>query len=338
MPTAENARLQYEAGQQAVPMAALTDSGDHMTFKSAAPLWSGRSGHAPVIRPNGLLTGGAVTPDDALANNAVDVAALSCNLNGVIQQVAAGGLTITRPATAVAKVNSLTVNAAGALAVVAGTDGATTAFSETRGAAGGPPFIPVDSIEIGQVRVVSNVAAVITAAQILTLDGLHRERAANPLYEMNHGPQVEGGVEIKAGGSVSFLSALPLIHTGGVAKAVHASYAVPQFADVALASDFVPPSTTHSVQSTPVYGGVVGSTSSTLGQGSFTARPQNGISDPLMLLKNQVLWFKFFPDKYLADYSLSHGKLGVTPAYPAAGDMTLACTISASKPPAEVPA
>ena len=62
MATAENAKLQYEAGQNAVAMSALTDSGDQTEFTSAATLWSGRSGYAPVVRPNGLLTCGAITP------------------------------------------------------------------------------------------------------------------------------------------------------------------------------------------------------------------------------------------------------------------------------------
>ena len=44
MATAESAKLEYEAGQQAVAMAALTDSGDHLKFNSAATLWSGRAG------------------------------------------------------------------------------------------------------------------------------------------------------------------------------------------------------------------------------------------------------------------------------------------------------
>ena len=60
MATAENAKLQYEAGQNAVAMSALTNSGDETTFTSAAALWSGRGGFAPVVRPNGVLTGFAV--------------------------------------------------------------------------------------------------------------------------------------------------------------------------------------------------------------------------------------------------------------------------------------
>jgi hypothetical protein len=334
MATAENAKLQYEAGQSAVAMTLLTNSGDNTTFTSAASLWSGRAGAAPVVRPNGLLTGGAVVPDDAAANNAVDVAALTLNLNGVVTAVAAGGATITRPATAVAKVNSITVNAAGAIAVVAGTDSATTAFSETRGAAGGPPLIPVDSVEIAQVRVTSNTAAPITAAQIFQVPGTHQERV--PLYDINYGPVIDNGVQTKPGGSVSLYGALPLIHTGPTAARVYASYSAPIFADVALAGEYVPPETSHSVSSTQVYGATLGSTASSLGQGSFTAYLVDGVSDALVALKNAVLWFRFYPDRYAAPYILSQGKLGIARTFPAGDAIQAACTISAQKASVEV--
>lgn len=324
MATAENAKLQYEAGQNAVAMSALTDSGDHTLFTSAATLWSGKAGNAPVIRPNGLLTGGALTTN--ATNNLVTVAALTCNLAGVVTSVAgASSPAITRPASNVAKVNSITVNSSGALAVVAGTDGATTAFSETRGAAGGPPLIPVGSIEIGQVRVTTSAAGLIAASEIFQVVGTHVERADFPLWDTSN-----------ATGSITFLGALPLIHTGPVAKAVYASYSTPIFADVALASDFVPPETSHSISSTQVYGTTLGATSSTLGQGSFTAYLSNGVSDPLVALKNATLWFKFFPDRYATPYILCQGKLGISRTFPAADSLQAACTISASTAATEV--
>lgn len=323
MATAENAKLEYEAGQNAVAMSALTDSSDHITFTSVATLWSGRSGYAPVVRPNGLLTGGALA--GTATNNQVLVAALTCNLAGVVTAVGAGNVTITRPGAAVSKVCSITVDNAGALAVVAGTDGATTAFSETRAAAGGPPLIPVGSIEIGQVRVTSNTAAVIAASQLYSVVGLHVERADFPLFDLNY-----------ATGSVKFLAALPLIHTGPVAKQVFASYASPIFGEVSLASDFVPPETSHSVSSTQIYGTTLGSTSSTLGQGSFTAYLSNGISDGLVALKNQSLWFRFYPDRYASSYMLTQGKLGIARTFPAGDNIQAACTISATAAATEV--
>jgi hypothetical protein len=323
MATAENALLQYEAGQVATAMSALTATAGAQTFTSAATLWSGKTGTAPVVRPNGLLTGGALTTH--ASNDTVTVAALTCNLAGVVTSVGAGTGVITRPATAVSKVNSITINSSGAIAVVAGADGSTTAFSETRGANGGPPYIPVGSIEIGQVRVTSNTAAVITAAQIYQVVGLHVERGDFPLWDV-----------LSGSGSVRFMAALPLIHTGDLPKGVFASYASPLFADIALAADFVPPETSHSLSSTQVYGTTIGSTSSTLGQASFRAFLTNGIADPLVTLRNETLWFKFFPDRYQSAYMLTQGKLGISRTFPAGDNIQAACTISASSPATEV--
>lgn len=317
MPTAENAKLQYEGGQNVVAMTALTDSGDHIKFTSTANLWSQRSGYAPVVRPNGLLTGGALSTH--ASNNTINVAALTCNLAGVVTSVNAGTPTITRPAGNVAKINSITVDNTGALAVVAGTDGSNTTFSETRGAAAGPPLIPVGSIEIGQVRMTTAAAAPLAASEIYQVVGLHVERADFPLYDVDYGS-----------GTVSFLAALDLIHTGPAAKKVYASYASPIFADIALASDFVPAETTHSVSSTPIYGTTLGSSSSTLGQGSFTAFLNDGVTDALVTLKNQILWFKFFPDRYASPYLLMQGKLGISRTFPAGDSIQAACTISSS--------
>jgi hypothetical protein len=336
MATAEQAKLQYEAGQSSTAMTLLTNSGDETTFTSAATLWSGRSGYAPVVRVNGLLTGGLVTVDNGGANNVVDVAALTCNLAGVVTSVSAGSVSITRPATAVAKVNSVTVDSTGTLAMVAGTDSATTAFSETRGAAGGPPLIAVGSIEIAQVRVISDTAAAIAASEIFQVVGLHQERADFPLYDINYGPTIVDGVQTKAGGSVTFISALPEIHTGPVPKRVYASYATPIFADVALASDFVPPETSNSVTSTQVYGTTIGAASSTLNQGSFTAYLTNGITDALVQLKNATLWFKFYADRYAAPYMLTQGKLGIARTFPVADQVQAACTISATVAAVEI--
>lgn len=322
MATAENAKLEYEAGQNATAMSALTDSGDNTTFESTASLWSRRSGYTPVVRPNGLLTGGAVTPH--ADNDKVSIAALTCNLAGVVTSVAGGTLTITRGLTTdTHNITSLTVNSSGAFAAVSGTD--STAFVETRGAAGGPPLIPVGSIEIGQVRTTSVSAAPLTASEIFTVVGTHVERADYPLHTINYDE-----------GTVTFLAALPEIHTGNLPKGVYASYSAPIFSEVSLASDFRPPETSHSVTSTQIYGTTLGSTSQTLNQGGFTAYLDDGVSDALVTLKDENLWFRFYPDRYKTPYLLCQGKLGISRTYPAGDNIQAACTISAESAATEV--
>lgn len=327
MASAENAKLEYEAGQTFVSMSALTDSGDHTVFTSTADQFSRKSGFAPAIRPNGLITGGAVIPAVSTTNDKVDVAALSCYLQGVKTSVsAATDVSITRGLTTdTHNITSITVNSGGAIAAVSGTDG--TAFSETRGAAGGPPLIAATSIEIAQVRTTSVTAGVIDSAEIYQVVGVHQERYDYPLWDVNY-----------AEGTVEFNSALPVIHTGPVAKKVYASYAEPIFAEVSLASDFVPPETTHSVSSTQIYNTTIGSTSSSLGQGSFTAYLTDGVGDALVSLKNETLWFKFSPDRYQTPYMLVQGKLGISRTFPAAGQVQAKCTISADQAATEVAA
>lgn len=315
----ENSLLQYESGVTPFSMSALTDSGDHKTFTTSADIFSESSGHAPDVRPNGVITGGAVTIAVSAVNNGVDVAAISCYLAGIKTAVAAGAdKTITRPATAVSKINSITVTSLGAIAVVAGTDGATTAFSETRAAAGGPPLIPVGSIEIAQVRVISNTAGPITSDQIFQAVGTHMERYDYPIFDT-----------VNADGTVLFDAALPLIHTGPVAKAVYASYSEPIFSKQAFANDFVPAETTHSVSSSVVYGGVVGSSSKSLGQGSFTAILKDGITDPILSAADDTRWIRYYQDANKAPYILTQGKIGVSRTFGAADQPKVKVTVSA---------
>ena len=317
MPTAANARLDYEASQTLLPMAPLVDSGDHQTFTSGADLWSQRAGYTPVIRPNGLVTGGLISPTPG-QNDQVDVAALTAQLHGLVLPVAGSvGLPLTRGiGTDTHVINSITVNAAGSLVVLAGEEG--TAFTEARGAAGGAPFIPVDSIEIGQVRLSSISAAPVQPADIFQKPGIHQERGNFPGFTAN--PLM---------GSLTFAAALPLNHVGGLPKAIYAEVYEPEFGEVDLASAFVPPETTHSVSSTQVYGRAVGASSSSLNQGSFKALLQDGVTDPLVLLKNEVLFFRFYPDQNKSAHLLCFGTLGMARQFPADNHIEGSFTVSA---------
>lgn len=321
-----NPIIRYEAGQTAYPFEALTDSGDHAVFAASFSPISNAAGAEAVVAPYGLLTGGAITP--SATNNVVNVAALTASMAGVsgadadgVLAVAGDTVTITRPATAVSKVISITVDSTGALVAVAGTDGSTTAFVETRGAAGGPPLIPVGSIEIGQVRVTSNTAAPVTTGQIYAVDGLHTERASYPVYSLNY-----------ATGKVEFAEALPLIHTGNLPKKVYLRGATPLFAPIPQTSDWVPAEATYSITSTDTYDGPVGSASSSLGQASFSAIVKDGITDAFVAQEGKTIWFEFRPDRdKTVPRQLTQGVFGIGRTYPAGGGSnSAACTITPS--------
>ncbi len=317
--------IRYEAGQTAKPFEAMTDSGDAKVFEASFSPVSNAAGFEPVVAPYGLLTGGAITPHTD--NDKVTVAALTASMAGVsgadadgVISVASGSLTITRGLTTDTHcITSITVDSSGALAAVAGTDG--TAFTETRGAAGGPPLIPVGSIEIGQVRTTSVTAAAVTAGEILAVPGTHVERADYPVYSLNF-----------ATGEITFAEALPLIHTGGVAKKVYIKGATPLFAPIPQTSDWVPAESTYSITSTDTYDGPVGSASASLGQASFNAILKDGITDSFMAQKGKNLWFEFRPDRdKTVPKQLTQGIFGVSRTFPAGGgSFTAACTVTPS--------
>ena len=339
---AENAKIQYESGQNAVAMAALTDQGDHKDFRSADSLWSKKSGYIPNVKPNGLATGGAVSPGVSDDPEKIDVAALTCYLAGVLTSVdASADVTITRP-TGGSPANShnktsITINSAGVITLVKGTDG--TAFSDERGAAGGPAWIPTGSIEIAQVWLSAAASAVITADEIKQVVGVHQERYDYPTWQekcSNVANRILGNAGIVCD------AALPLIHSddAGTTKAgkkVYASYYEPEFTDVPISSDFVPPENSHSVSSKQVYGGTLGASSASLGQGSFTAYLNDGISDGFIAQRDELLWFKFYQNRNNSlPYIITQGKLGIGRTFPANDQINASCTISAEVPAQDI--
>ena len=331
MPSAENAIIYYEAGQSLVPMVALTDSGDNTIFNSADSLWSDKGGYAPEIKPNGVLTGLVVSPAASGTNDLVDLSGGTLNLNGVVTTITADtDLICLRGATTdVCRINSITITSAGAVAIVSGTDH--TAFSETRGATGGPPWIPSGSVEIAQVRFGAIANAAVLATEIKATPNTHRELATYPTYETEFG-RVESGVLGVAG--ITFNSALMASHsddtgTTVTAKKVYAQYYEPEFTAIPKATDFKRPSNSKSVSSTPIYGGAVGAVSSSLGQGGFKTYLSDGVSDGLLAEEGNKLWFKFKPDRLKTPYVLSQGYLGIAEQFPAGSSIMADCTISA---------
>lgn len=326
MPTAENAQLKMEVAQEPVALEILTDSGDHTIFTTSDAPLSRVSGFTPTIRPNGVKTGGVITPAASGTNNLVDVSAFTCNLAGVETSVAAAtDIAVTRTAAGTAfQINSITVNSAGTVVNVAGTEGA--AFTETRAAAGGPPLIPVGSIEIGQVRLTSNTDAAILASEIKQVPGTHKELAYYPLYSVDYRT-----------GEVTFVSALPLSHTGPVPKRTYAEYYTPVLIALPEVSAFKPPEVTNSTSSVQTYDGSRASTSEALNQGTFEEEVQDGVTDFVVQHKGKNLWWEFYADRAIANvYITGLGTLAITRTFPADASIHVAATISPEAPWTEV--
>lgn len=331
---ASDALIQYESSASLVPMQ-LMDNDSATVYSISETPWSNVAGNEPSILPNGIVTGCVVTPTAVV--DQVQVTGGTAYLAGVLTGVGANAtLAIPRPDAATCDIaggtgagtgtddcthviHSIIINDSGVIAVANGTQG--LSFSETRDAAGGPPLIAVDAIEVAQVRLSARASAVILPTEIFSALGQHRERYDYPLWTENF-----------ATGEITFAAAIPSIHVGPTRKRVYAEVYTPNFTDLEPASEFVPAETTHSQSSTQVYGGTIGASSSALGQASFTVYLSDGITDPFLAFRNQALWVKFFPDRNRAPYMLTQGTLGVSRTFPAGDSIQAACTLSADAP------
>ena len=320
--------IYYEAGATPLPFAALIDSGDHQQFSITAKPWSQAAGYEAVIAPYGVINGGAITPAVAATNNTVDVATLLAHMPGAtganpttgqLTVAAAAAITATRSVVGGTpyQTTSITINSSGAVIAVAGIVGATQ--SETRGSAGGPPFIPVDSLEVGQVRLSSIVAAPVLATEIYQVPNLHRE-----VWNAHTVDYI--------GGSIKFSEPLPLIHTGGLPKKVYVRVATPIFAEISGAKDWVPAKESYSSQSESFYDGVIGSASSSLGTAGFAVSLNDGVTDALLALEGNNVLFKFKPDKNGSAYQITQGIFSVAQTFAVKSMAMGTVTIAAQQP------
>ncbi|WP_136247933.1 hypothetical protein [Halomonas borealis] len=323
MAITNNPKLEYESGQAFQAFEQMNSTGDATVYEASFAPWSGRSGFEASVLPFGLATGGAITPGTSA--DEVDVAALTAYMPGTMAadsdgqaSVASGTVSVTRAASDTHIVHSITVDASGTLVAVAGGEG--TAFSETRDDSGGPPLIPVDSVEIGQVRLSSQGSAMVGSTEIFQVVGTHTERYDSPVWS-----------EDPTAGEVIFATALPAIHAGDVPKQVHVRGYVPIFAELPSVSDFVPADESNSVNSTQIYGGTLGSVSTSLGQASFTYYGKDGITDAIIKQKGQRLWFRWYQDRNKAPFSLTQGIVGISRTYPAGDHVNIPVTVSAEQ-------
>lgn len=332
MATSENAKIEIESGAGSLTSyTAMTDSGDNTVF-TAGTMWSGKSGYKPDVRPNGIVSGRNVLSTHA-SDDTVTVAAFTAYSKGSLNSVSATSATITRPTTAgKACVYSVTMASDGSIATVKGTISADTSFSSTRDAAGGPPLIPVESVEIGQLRITSSTSAAFTSSEIFQTVGTHTERADYPSYDVHHLGAGEGAdSSAEENSHVKFQSALPDAHTGPVAKAVYIQYYTPNFIELGSAVDFVPAEESHSVTSTQVYRKTLAASSKSIGQCSFTAYLNDGVTDALLAEQNEIVTTRFYPDEDEDAYILTQGILGTSRSFPADNQNSAACTITPVK-------
>jgi len=314
--TGEDAKLQVEQGFVFWDFEKGTNSGDQKkyTFSGTLKLFSLKKGQAPVVRPDGARSGFAITPGISGSNNKIDVAAGAAFVGGVDLAVnASADLSVTRtPAGGVNQITSIIVDNAGVISAVAGTEG--TGFVATRGAAGGPPYIPVDKIELGQVKLTSNTDAPVLASEI---DQNVMERYDIPSF-----------VTVPEEAAIRMLTALDKRHTADVTKGIWAKHYEPVFNDIPEASNWKPVDQKADSKSGRTYDGVFSIGSKGLGEGSFEVMLKGENGEILSSVVNDTRWFRFYPDKFRTDHHLVCGDLTYDREYPPDNVMKASCKIN----------
>ncbi len=332
MTIAANAQIKYESDQSLVNFTAMVDSGDQTVFtRTAAPIWSGRAGYAPDVRPDGVVSGIDILSAGS-GNDEVDNIAFTAWLASVLKAVTATTVSITRATVSTYVINSIILTGA-TLSAVKGVE--STGFSTTRGAAGGPPYIAVGSIEIGQVKTISQTPAVLTSSEIFQTPGTHQERADYPLYRrpQNLGYGVLASSSSRKNAHLEFYSALDTCHTGDHCKKIYIKHYTPTFTAIE-SNGFVPADTQSSQSYAQRFEKVLGYKTDSLRSASFRAELTSGISDALIALDGEMLIFKFFPDASGSPFMLTMGILRFNSSFPQIGPISTGCTVIAKLPTA----
>lgn len=336
--TGANASVQVELGSTSYPMSALTSvtspaSLVNKKFLTLAEYISDLAELQPEIRVDGVISGFTITPGSGY--NEVDVSAGSMYLKGQTVDVNAATVqNLTRPLTqGQVLVSALTVDESGTITVTPGTEGAT---STTRGAAGAPPFLPVDEVLIGYVTMTyyggsASGEKVVTSGEI---DSYTKEYAAIPSAKVVFH---DGIGENKTNmGCVQLANALPKIHAstaagpGTAVRNVYASYYEPEFEEVPDAKDF---SFSEDVATYKSKAYKDESEESSLGTPSWSASFSayfTTVEDILNTIKNSKRWIKHFPDADLTPHWAGRSIVKVDRESPVEGTLAASITLEGS--------
>jgi len=325
---AEKILIKIEDGFTPIAQEVMTNSGDNKTF--AAPSLGHFSlsaedengiNRTPDVRPDGVRSGFLISPALSGTNDLIDVK--GGKIFQSFNKITVAGVTdlaVARPATLPFITHSITINSAGAIVVVAGTEGA--AFSSVRGAVGAAPFIPVGSIEIGLVNLTAIATAPITSDEIV----FSPEWSHTPSYKL-----------LPYTASVEFMTALATIHTGNVTRSVYVKYSKPILVDIsAPLSKIKPVKLPQKIASQLFFSGTRSKVvEGELSEGSFEYEVPAGIGHVLNRIDNSTRLITIMPDS-TADRRLLFYALVTNEEEFVSGEITLGtATLSGIQAPIE---
>jgi hypothetical protein len=336
--TGKDVLIEVEVGTNYYPMAALSTVSSPASevgkkFETSAEFLSAQEDLEPVVRLDGVVSGLTLSPGSGY--NEVDYSDGSVYIKGNTVNVTAGTITdLLRPTVAgQVRVTALTVDENGTVNKTAASAGAS---STVRGAAGGPPFLPVDEVLIGYITMSyyggsASGASTIAASEI---NDETRERATIPSYEiMYHDGSGSNPTNV---GAIRFATALPLIHAATAAgpgtnrRNVYCSYYAAEFEQVPDARDFSFDEDVATVRSR-AYMDASEETSISIPSWSGTGSVYfDRVSDLMTLIKNSKRWIKYFPDQDNTDYWAGRAVMKVSRNLPVDDNLMATLTIEGS--------
>jgi len=334
--------LYIETNATVNPLAAVEMSTQRIGNITGQTLWSNLSGKKPRIIPVGIISGGKITPAASGANDAVDVAPFTYYDENQVKRSNAGasGVAITRASNGTHRKNSIVVAAvSGTVSAIAGDDViGVSAFSDTRGDDGGPPWIPYSTyaIEIGQVFTSASAAAPITDDEIQQNRNQSMEVYDYPVFEVNTLGDADNSTAF-----IKFSVDLPEIHSDDAGTTVYTKKTTaltyePTLTFVDFAGDFVPSEKTRTGNTATTYGGQTarGEPSIATSDATFTTNPARNdtVSDYIkyqLADRGEIVTVQYLPDADEPDkFRLEQGYLSGTSANPAEGLASISFTLS----------
>ena len=305
------AKVEFEVGSTLYAMSPLSTvsspaSDVRKKYLTEATFISDDVDRQASVRLDGQISGFTLAPGTAY--NSVDVSAGTGYLKGV--EITVSGTTITdiqRPTASQTNVlwTALSVDENGTINKTVGTEGSS---SSTRGAAGGPPYIPVDEFLIGYITTTYYDGSASGAALINTdeINSGTKEYASIPNSKIVY--HDGSGNDAQDVGVVLFASQLDLIHSddGGSTTSTRNVYA--QYQDVLWEEapdtyDFNLTTDTASVESQSYDDDAsqksVGIESWSAGGNGYT---DHSPSDFWNMLNAKKRWYREFPDKNKTGY------------------------------------
>lgn len=323
----KDGKVEVELGLTTYGMSALSSvsspSADvNKKFLSSAERFTALDDYEPIVRLDGIISGCELSILSS-SNNAVEISAGSYYLQGSkVTIVATTAESLARPTVnGQVLTTAISMDSNGLITKTPGTEGTT---SITRGAAGGPPFIPVDEILLGYATLGYKATSVGAVVESTEIDNASKERSSIPGYKVIYHD------EDNSVGIIEFDVALDSIHTGSVTRNVYSQYWGPAaYVSIGDAKDITldePPT----VQTSQAYGddyarSAIGTKTWTGGFDFYFSNVKDSIID---LIKNSKRWLKFYPDKDNTEHLTGRAIIGASHSIPVDDTMNGSVTLT----------